>query len=320
MRHPDYRLFIRVHNSYCEGRIPGRGVGGSSEGRPSDDYEDEILNEIEEDSTRSVRQIERRTGIPKSNVHFVLKKYLLHPFHVKRVQTLQTSDYARRVEFCRTMLRRMRQDPNFFNQILWSDESSCRKDGYLNLHNLHSWEIENPHLMRPDRSQTQFKINYWTGIINGQVIGPYELPRTLNADIYLDFLQNHLSGLLEDVPLSIRRHMWLQNDGCPAHYAQRVREYLNQSFPQRWIGRLGPILWPARSPDLNPLDFFYWGTLKDIVYQKPVSNQEELRERVSAAAQQISSAGYARRIKRSFIKRCRACIRAGGRQFEHLLK
>ena len=28
-------------------------------------------------------------------------------------------------------------------------------------------------------------------------------------------------------------------------------------FPDRWIGRGGPVPWPARTPDLNPLHYFY---------------------------------------------------------------
>ncbi|EZA51886.1 hypothetical protein X777_09189, partial [Ooceraea biroi] len=35
-----------------------------------------------------------------------------------------------------------------------------------------------------------------------------------------------------------------------------ARNILNESFPDRWIGRGGRISWPARSPDLTPLDFF----------------------------------------------------------------
>nr|CAH7713132.1 unnamed protein product [Callosobruchus chinensis] len=72
----------------------------------------------------------------------------------------------------------------------------------------------------------------WTGILNGQIIGPFELPDALNGEVYLDFLQNHLPSLLEDVPLNIRREMWFQQDGCPAHYAHSVREYLDEEFPE----------------------------------------------------------------------------------------
>ncbi|EZA60089.1 hypothetical protein X777_13914, partial [Ooceraea biroi] len=41
-----------------------------------------------------------------------------------------------------------------------------------------------------------------------------------------------------------------------------ARNILNESFPDRWTGRGGRISWPARSPDLTPLDFFLWRHLK----------------------------------------------------------
>ncbi|KAJ8894315.1 hypothetical protein PR048_006935 [Dryococelus australis] len=37
-------------------------------------------------------------------------------------------------------------------------------------------------------------------------------------------------------------------------------------YPRRWIGRGGLVPWPARSPDLSPSDFFFWGCLKRRVY------------------------------------------------------
>lgn len=52
--------------------------------------------------------------------------------------------------------------------------------------------------------------------------------------------------------------MVFQQDGAPPHYEVRAREYLNQTVPWRSIGRREPIVWPARSPDLIPLDFFLW--------------------------------------------------------------
>jgi hypothetical protein len=59
------------------------------------------------------------------------------------------------------------------------------------------------------------------------------------------------------------------------------------SFPNRWIGRAGPILWPPRSPDLNPCDFFVWGHMKQLVYVSPVNTIEELQLQVQNAAQEI---------------------------------
>jgi hypothetical protein len=37
-----------------------------------------------------------------------------------------------------------------------------------------------------------------------------------------------------------------------------VRQHLNQAFGQQWTGCGGPVNWPAKYPDLNPLDFLLY--------------------------------------------------------------
>lgn len=77
------------------------------------------------------------------------------------------------------------------------------------------------------------------------------------AESYENFLRNQLEAMLEDLPVATYATMIFQHDGAPAHFSRRCREYLNRRFPMQWIGRGGPIAWPARSPDLTPVDFFY---------------------------------------------------------------
>jgi hypothetical protein len=92
------------------------------------------------------------------------------------------------------------------------------------------------------------------------------------------------------------------------------------SFPNRWIGRAGPILWLPRSPDLNPCDFFVWGHMKQLVYATPVNTIEELELRVQNAAQEIrQTRGILNRVRLSWARRAEACIANGGRHFEQLL-
>ena len=76
---------------------------------------------------------------------------------------------------------------------------------------------------------------------------------------YIIFIRDILPEMLENVPLQVRQRLWFQQDGAPAHFALDVREYLNNIFPNGWIGRGGPVQWPPRSPDLTPMDFFIWG-------------------------------------------------------------
>ena len=129
----------------------------------------------------------------------------------------------------------------------------------INLHNHHLWTTDNPHGMVETSRQQQFSINVWAGIIGDCLLGPILLPQCLNGETYLVILQNTLPPLLKNVPLAIRQRVWLQYNGAPAHFCINVCQHLNNIFPRCWIGRGGPIAWPAWSPDINPLDFYLWG-------------------------------------------------------------
>lgn len=210
---PDYRVFIRVHNSYTNGRLPGQ--HGGRDGRGQQVVENvrernQVLAEIQRDRSTSQRRISRAIGIPRSRVQRILKKNKLRPYHIKRVQDLIPGDFEKRVQFCREMLQRNREDPEFFRKIMWSDESSFRRIGVFNIHNLHYYSRINPHIVRNDRFQHQFSINMWAGIIRGQLI-THELPPRLNGERYLNVLQNDLHELLREaeVPEGVMENMWL---------------------------------------------------------------------------------------------------------------
>ncbi|GBL92696.1 hypothetical protein AVEN_119092-1 [Araneus ventricosus] len=70
-----------------------------------------------------------------------------------------------------------------------------------------------------------------------------------DANIYLDMLQ------LYAVP-QFPEGVIFQQDGAPPHYGNIVREFLDTTSPQRWIGRGTVMAWPPQSPDITPLDFY----------------------------------------------------------------
>ncbi|KAJ8935835.1 hypothetical protein NQ318_019894, partial [Aromia moschata] len=121
---------------------------------------------------------------------------------------------------------------------------------------------------------------------------------------------------LDELPLSYRTRMFFQQDGCPAHHAVTVRNWLNSEFNEHWIGRDGPILWPPRSPDLTILDFYLWGRLKQIVYREPLENDEEqLKTRIQNAVKSLSI----EEIRNSFNESralIEICAEKGGALFE----
>ena len=52
--------------------------------------------------------------------------------------------------------------------------------------------------------------------------------------------------------------VWMQN-GAPPHIARSVKKLLDQHFGDRIISRHYPFPWPARSPDLTLMDFWFYG-------------------------------------------------------------
>lgn len=211
-------------------------------------------------------------------------------------------------------------DSNFLKTCLWTDESNFSHEGITNLHNLHYWadKDDNPRVKRQTSFQSKFSVNVWAGLIGRDLIGPYFLPERLNGELYLHFLQNNLPDLLLPV-LGEEGRITFQHDGCPAHFLRDVRNHLNDVFPNAWVGRGGPIPWPARSPDLTPLDFYVWGRAKELVYASEVSTREVLIERINAAFETMKDEIRLRTTMDHMRKRCYACLQSGGGHFEQNL-
>lgn len=240
----------------------------------------------------------------------------LHPYHYQRVQELMPEDFPARIRFSEWILRHQ----NLLPKILWSDEATFTRSKAFNTKNTHFWAYENPRVVRRTNFQHKFSINLWAGMIGNVLIGPKELPNNLNSERYLAFLQNELTELLDDVPLETRMGMHFQHDGAPAHFGRIVRNWLDENYPERWIGRGGPVPWPARSPDLNPLDFYLWGHMSTIVYANEVNSREELVQRITFAGNEIKRNQFQiHRATQTVINRARVCIRENGGLFEHLL-
>jgi hypothetical protein len=107
------------------------------------------------------------------------------------------------------------------------------------------------------------------------------------------------------------------HDGALAHYASNVRDWLDENFPARWIGRRGAIDWPARSPDLSPADYFLWGHLKDIVYQTKHRTLNSLKQSIISAFSTIDS-DLCEKVCETVPERLQKYIDRDGRRFEPL--
>ena len=81
---------------------------------------------------------------------------------------------------------------------------------------------------------------------------------------------------------------------------------------------ISKALWPPRSPDLSPPDFFLWGALKGKAYaNKPRTIQElenNIRREIAAISGDVLQATFA-----NMKRRLQLCLDSGGEHFQHLL-
>jgi hypothetical protein len=146
------------------------------------------------------------------------------------------------------------------------------------------------------------------GVSSRGIFGPFFFENTVTGPSFLNMMREEI---MPEIREKFGDDCWFQMDGAPAHWARNVREWIEEQFPQRWIGRGGPINWPPRSPDLTPPDFFLWGHLKNKVFSSPPATLESLKSKIRTEMREISSE-ICQVVCRSVKGRLERCIAAQG--------
>ena len=108
---------------------------------------------------------------------------------------------------------------------------------------------------------------------------------------------------------------FFQQDGATTHTARGSLRFLEDIFADRVIAE---GMWPARSPDLTPLDFWLWDELKEKVYADNPQTLDHLRRNITAEVNNITQ-DRLQSVFANLIKRAQKCVEANGFRFEHLL-
>jgi hypothetical protein len=239
-----------------------------------------------------------------------------HPYKLQFVHRLTVNDLLLRMEFCEMFMDMCNANPNLLVNICWTDESTFFLNGRMNHHNIRYYSRINPHWVSETKCQNSPKVNVWAGIFGDHLVGPFFIEGNITGDKYLDMLKNEVLPALARLPGGQNAY-WMQ-DGAPAHFKRNVRDYLNALFPNRWIGRSGPIPWPARSPDLTPMDFFFWGYVKHQVFLTQPTDVDDLKDRITRACQSVPIHMF-QNSRRATYDRLGYCLVQDGHQFEHLI-
>ena len=77
-------------------------------------------------------------------------------------------------------------------------------------------------------------------------------------------------------------------------------------------------LWPPRSPDLTPADFFLWGLLKGKVYKNIPRTIEQLKDAIRQEIQAVNVDTLGK-VFQNLEKRIKVCLVVKGDQFQQRL-
>ena len=82
-------------------------------------------------------------------------------------------------------------------------------------------------------------------------------------------------------------NIWFQQDGFRCHTAEATVDVLSPVFEDRIISRRPDVVWPPRSCDLTPLNYYLWGAVKDKCYGDKPKTINALKDNIREAIDEI---------------------------------
>ena len=283
-------------------------------GRPQVPYKTKMLvqERMMMSPSTSTRRLSQILSIPKSTIHDVLKKDLgMHAYKIRKVHQLKEHDARARLDFCYWLSEFVHRDEDALEYTFFSDEAWFHLSGYVNNQVNRVWSSENPHALH-ETPLHDMKIGVWCALSRKRIIGPIFFEETINADRYKSLI---LEPFIAELDESEIQCAWFQQDGATAHTAKKTLAFLEEFFADRIISK---GLWPPRSPDLNPLDFYLWGSLKGKVYRNRPRTLAELKAAITDEVNQISEEELGA-VMDNLLKRIDVCIKEKGAHFQHLV-
>ncbi|XP_012946213.1 uncharacterized protein LOC106013905 [Aplysia californica] len=105
-------------------------------------------------------------------------------------------------------------------------------------------------------------------------------------------------------------------EGANPHVPVRSMTWLADHFGDRVISRKSEHIWAPHSPDLNPLDFFLWGYLKDRIFQNQFENIEIMKQAIRDEVRNIPRK-LCLGVIEHFKRRVKRCLESKGGHVEH---
>lgn len=113
---------------------------------------------------------------------------------------------------------------------------------------------------------------------------------------------------------------YFQQDGARVHTTNANIIFLREFFGNRIISLNTDTIWPPRSCDLTPCDFFLWPHLKNSIFTTPIFDLNDLRQRIINKIEEINNMPWIlQNVINSVKQRILCCRDEGGGHITHLI-
>ena len=226
----------------------------------------------------------------------------------------------RRATFARHFLQEIRDSTISLRNVIFSDEATFYLDGCLHTRNVRNYQKRGTlHSgIRECMVNPAFhskKLTVWAALLDGKVFGPYSIEKIINARLYRAILTLFLTDLR--VQGFDPKRLTFQQDGASPHTSYESIQFLDRLFhrtisarPSQYVGDY--IDWPSRSPDINPLDYFFWNYIKEKVYRHPPQTISQLRDKIAFEFCHVPEVTVERAAIFGFQRRLVLCDRKDG--------
>jgi hypothetical protein len=305
---PTYRTIQSTVARFDEtGSIESRPPKHAEASEKRENAKNVIQTAVSENPHLSVRKLMPLANVSYGTTLDILKNDLdLRPYKIQHCQELKPPDYAKRLAFAEWFKS---LPPGTRNNMIFSDEAYFYLHLPVNKQNNREWAQCKPSEGSETPLQDQ-RVLVWCGISATRIYGPYFFDSTVKSSNYKEMLENFFWPWHARIVGQSR--YYFQQDGAPPHVSHEVQNFLKDKFGDRFIDK---TMWPPRSPDLNPCDFFLWGTLKGTVYDENTLTLDDLKANIAFQITQISQ----ETLKKTFLnfeKRCDFLIQKKGGHIE----
>ena len=189
--------------------------------------------------------------------------------------------------------------------VIWSDEKWFMLKQSPNKQNEYFWYPFAPKIECEWCGQGGLKVMVWAGLVNGKVIIHwFDANVLVNGETYLEMLKFVVWPKVGRAVTS--RQLWFQQDGASVHTTLQARAWLQQRFGKRVISRHTDHPWPAKSPDLSPLDYWFWSVAMRELTRVPPSSIEEMKATVEEFADSLDLEEVLKAVE-NIKKRAQVC-------------